>query len=147
MNIKKIVAREGLIVIVFVVVTGGIFFLDSVLPRISSEYVTSVELSGHKHEIIWEDECTATSDINDEDKYNILKTLIEKFPNEFSKIDKPDIYRTDFKIGECESGYSVLGHLRNLLSDLRFLIPFVFYPFYWVIRFIIWATRTLKSKE
>lgn len=136
MNIKKIIAREGLIIISILLLILISFMLpDSIVikdkgiqPK-ETEEVYEITTKGHLlieklYTVLWDK--TKVEPQNKWDRY-IVET---KSKNDISHLN---IIKEAISLSELKS---IL--LAILLSA---------YPFYWLIRFIIWAIKTLKEKK
>ena len=144
MIIKKIVAREGLIILACAVCAGLFLFLQNLIPYESQKYKNVVETSGHKYAIESEE---AIYSMDFKDKAVLYKELQNKYPKDLGKSAGVDFVPDDLKIGYPKTIYTFVGHLRNLLGNLGLLFIFIAYPLYLIVRFVLWAMKTLKGKE
>ena len=143
-KIKLIIAREGLIMLGCAVCAGILLFLQSLIPYSSPVYEYNVETGGHKYVITSEE---AIYSFNFKDKAELCKTLRDKYPKDLGKYDGIDFVPDDLKISPLKTIHNFAGHIRNLLGNLGLLAIFAMYPLYLVIRFVMWAVKTLKGKE
>ena len=144
MIIKKVVAREGLIILVCVICAGIFLFLQSLIPYSSPEYAYNVETGGHKYVVSTQE---AIYSFEFKDKAELYKVLQDKYPKDLGKNDGVDFVPDDLKISSPKTIYNFAGHIRNLLGNLGLLSIFVVYPLYLIILFVMWAVKTLKGKE
>jgi len=140
---KKIIAREGLVIIACLICSAISFFIGSAIPYQSPTYRYSVLLGGHKHILTFLDD--NPSGFSDEDKKDIIKSLKEKFPTKFS--NESNFNPDDLTIKYLGTKYSLKQHIKNAGFNFGIIFLIVAYPIYLFIRFILWAIRTLKQKE
>ncbi|MCX5709664.1 MAG: hypothetical protein NT088_02910 [Candidatus Omnitrophica bacterium] len=144
MNIKKMVAREGLILLACAICAGLFLFLQSLIPYCSPKYEYDIKTSGHKYVVSTQE---AIYSFEFKDKAELYKTLQDKYPKDLGKNDGVDFVPDDLKISPPKTIYNFAGHIRNLLGNLGLLSIFVVYPLYLIICFVMWAVKTLKGKE
>ncbi len=143
MNIKRIIAREGLIILGIIGVVGILLCINFLLPSDAS-YIYTCHTGKNKYKI---ESLEYYTTFNDEGKFEIFELLQKKFPNIFPEAKEG--YRwmpSDLKIDYPVTRYTFLGHMKNALSNISLILFCFGYPFYWLIRFIIWAVKTLKEK-
>ena len=143
MGIKKIIAREGLIIVICAVCGGIFLFLQSLIPHSSPIYSYVVETGGHKY-IVTSQEAYYSFEFKD--KAELYKTLRDEYPKDFVKNDGVDFIPDDLKISSPKTKFTLQGNIGNLLGNLGLLVIFFVYPLYLIIRFIIWAIKTLKHE-
>lgn len=144
MIIKKVVAREGLIILACAVCASILLFLQSLIPYDSPKYENVVETGGHKY-VITSEEAIYSFDFKD--KAVLYKELQDKYPKDLGKNEGIDFVPDDLKINPPKTIYNFAGHIRNLLGNLGMLSIFAVYPLYLIICFVMWAAKTLKGKE
>lgn len=142
MKIKRLIAREGLVILGCIAITLMIFLSVNLFPKTELPHVYSISSGGHTRHLSLEE---YQGYFTDSDKSEIFDNLVNKFPDEFSKpdseISKFASYPSDFEI-KYQGDKSLRFIIGNIAS-----YSFLIYPIYLLIRFIIWAVRTLKSKN
>jgi len=118
-------------------------FLGRLIPYSSPTYRYNVETGGHKY-IVSSTECTFS--FNDEDKMEVYSALTAKDPELSERPKGVNWLPNDLKISSPKIKYTLTGRIRKLLVDLGMLSLFASYPLYLLVRFIIWAIKTLKEK-
>ena len=165
MNVKRVIAREGLVVIGFVVLSAVLIFISDHFPPLPKEahgkYLVSTE--GDHHYLV-PAENPANKNKN-EIASESTKTEIELAKEELSKREfakqelakkKALTYEEFLKLRR--EGHSIealvdtidvtqLVRVQNRIRNFGFFLLFAGYPFYLLIRFIFWAIGTLKQKE
>ena len=143
-KIKKVIAREGLIIIMCIVCASLFLFLQGIIPYDNPSYSYIVETGGHKYTVTSKE---SYHSFDSKDKAALYKVLRDEYPEDLGKNDRIDFIPDDLKINYPKPQYTLRGDIRNLLGNLLILSIFVAYPLYLIIRFIIWAIKTLKQKE
>jgi len=159
-KVKRIIAREGLIIITLIFVAGVSFFLDLRLSSHKSLYEASVQ------EI--EPFIPVDKDPLVGGRYVFSQGIILRFPKNTNndvikqtiRKDFPNIKGDDWFIFDSPKGEninasydekgnrvfnSIIYKIGWSYASLFFLI--FAYPLYLIIRFVIWAIGTLKEKK
>jgi len=118
-TIKRIVAREGLIIVGLV----ALFFLTSYLNTLF--FNSRVE------------ECAKTRIDSEMKEAKLRLPEKTKVPLEFLHFTHQESYNL------CNNS-ARFSHPRYFETTVYFII--FFYPLYWLVRFIIWAIKTLREK-
>lgn len=150
-KINKIIAREGLIIIICVVCASLSLFLQNLISYDNPIYSYVAETGGHKYTITSKE---FYHSFDFKDKAAIYKALRDEHPNDLGEneeVDSPKPWEKyaildDLKISYLKTQYTLKDHIKNLLNSLWILSIFAVYPLYLIIRFIIWAIKTLKQK-
>jgi len=143
-NWKRIIAREGLILLGCLVLTGGLLFVSTRIPQEDPTYIYRCSTGGHIYEVemngyFWP--------VSDSDSYNMFETVKKLYPNDFSGgiyLKVKDAYPLDFKVENVKTKYTFSERIRNVFNFLGVFILFL-YPIYLIIRFVFWAIRTLRQ--
>lgn len=157
-KIKKIIAREGLVIIGVAVLILVCFHLQSMFPYTSTDiypakYLYKVSIGGKS----WKYRNSLDDpDISVTTKWELFQTARRDNPKDFQHygvINNAGFIPKDFLVeygGRIEKVLTEREKTNNKLNEftgslLIFVIVCV-YPLYLLIRFIIWAVRTLKTK-
>lgn len=143
-KIKKIIAREGLIIIICIVCASLFLFLQGLISYDNPIYSYVVETGGHKYTITSKE---SYDSFDFKDKVALYKALRDEYPKDLGKNDGIDFIPDDLKISYPKTQYTLRGNIRNLLGNLWALSIFAVYPLYLITRFIIWAIKILKQRE
>ena len=142
-QIKRIIAREGFVILGVLVVSGILLWIHDLIPYDDSKswYVYFCSAGAKKYAVELKDEAHSFSD---EEGHKIFTELRKKYPKDFLP-DKDGAYRLprDFKIDYAKVKYSLSGQIRNTASKISLFLLFIAYPFYLIFRFISWAIRLL----
>lgn len=147
MNIKKIIAREGLIILGCVACAIFFYTVSSFLPYSRPTYVYKCSTGGRIYQIEKEDYIYG---FDLEEKRAMLKDIIRKYPADITEPTKTIVEEfkgipADFEAELFKTKYTVIGHIKNLFETLAIWALFLAYPLYLIIRFTIWAIRTLRK--
>ena len=144
--IKKIIAREGLVIAAFIVAFTLILLIP---PTITLKNIDTSKASINHKQLTLVNRTTGTS-------YTILssKSYLEKtVPIKGRTFPREDVLKELAKRGRINSknlekhGTIVKEVLStSQIKDKLILILFLLYPFHLLVRFIFWAVRTLKEK-
>jgi len=118
MSIKKIIAREGLIVLVIIVVGGAMLFLSSKYPPMPSPVSSDNPLG---------------------------RSLIEKNLDCLGK-ESCGIQEIGGEYYSSVTIY-MMNKARAKIKTFGIITLCLIYPLYLLIRFVIWAVRILKEKK
>jgi len=142
MNIKKIIAREGLIILSCTMLTLILFYFDTFIPNTKLPYQYSISTGGHKYKLLGDK--LSLGDFSDSDKGEFFQSLVKRFPSDFNATDLSVIkfngYPSDLKIE-----YQGKQDIKETFFNIALCSLFV-YPIYLLFRFIVWAIKTLRSK-
>lgn len=142
-RIKRIIAREGFIILAVLVVSGILLWIHHLIPYDDSEssFIYFCSTAGKQYAVELKDEKRLFSD---KEGHKILKALHEKYPNDFPA-DANGQYRlpTDFKIDYAKVKFSLPGQIKNTAFGLSLFLLIIAYPAYLIFRFIGWAIRLL----
>lgn len=142
-KIKRIIAREGLIILSIIGISIILFLISGLIPA-SSTYIYTCYTGNreYKIELNWY-QSTYTND----DKSKIFELLQKLNPKDFP-LDKDGYVwmPSDFKVSYPDTKYNLLGHIKNAFYNFGIFILITSYPLYLLIRFIPWAIKTLKEK-
>jgi hypothetical protein len=142
-RLKRIIAREGFIILGVLVTSGMLLWMHNLIPYDDSDssYVYFCSTAGKQYAVELKDERHLFSD---KEGHKILTALHEKYPKDFSP-DKGGQYRLprDFKIDYAKVKFSLPGRIKNTASSWSLFLLFVAYPIYLLFRFIGWAIRLL----
>lgn len=146
-NIKRIIAREGLVIIICLFCAFISYWFGNNLTNTGSYgYRYLVNTGGHKYEIEYS-EFYSIVDYNQKDKDKIFGAIAKLYPKDFKPDDKGILWTPDdLQIEFLGVNYSLKYHIIGFLQSLWFIFLFIAYPLYLLIRFIVWAVRTLKEK-
>lgn len=157
-KIRVIIAREGLIIIFFLLFAGASFFLDFWLndqKKVYESTVQEVQLVEEKY------------DEEQEKRFFIMQGIILQFPQDTSedvikhsiKRDFPNIHSNEWIVFDSPEGKNIAAFydkngsriFESIIYKVDFHDVYIFflffaYPLYWLMRFIIWAIGILKSK-
>ena len=126
-KLKKIIAREGLIILLIILLGIATRILPN--PIVLSEKERPVDLLTEK-KIKVTDDSTGI-------KYY---TIVKKDFDPFDKVEAENQITKFLKTAEI-----VKKEIVDLNNKLLFIVLSI-YPLYWLIRFILWAIKTLKEK-
>lgn len=118
-KIKKIIAREGLVILTVVALGGGLIFLSTRYPF----YPVAIR-----------------TDIKTGRPLTLTSKQFDKLQQEGFAVEKIASFEQRRLTENCDK-------TRNNLSLIGFLALVGGYPLYLLIRFILWASKTLKQKE
>ena len=145
MNIKKLIAREGLIIFGCITLAAFLFFLNILIPEPELPHHYLITTGGHEYKVhtqYYMD--TNHSDLSapawSSDELEIFRSIKKDKPADF-KDSNLDVIPLDLKFE-----YQGKNDIKNIISTIGILSLFT-YPIYLLIRFIIWAIRTLKQRE
>lgn len=130
-SFKKIIAREGLIVLSCIILTGAVLLIPDII--VLKDTKQPIDLLTQKEHTL-----------KDEEKKIVYKVIINKDEDFLKK------FNTEAKIDEFIKKGGAVRRIELDISSFKgnFLIfVILLYPFYLIIRFILWAVRTLKQKE
>lgn len=140
---KKIIAREGLVIIGIIALSIFLNFISYRFPPLPKEahgnYLVSTE--GDHHYIVPAGNATDKRS-NWIDVTTIGKKKMLTF-EEYKELDKKG-YPPETIARTIDVTFII--RMQDKIRTLGFIILFGGYPIYLLIRFIIWAVRTLKSK-
>lgn len=133
---KKLIAREGLILLLLATFGGVALFcwLNITEPQIE---VYKIELEdGRRYEIpaFNEDDLQARMDYLD--KENPSLSIAQEEINL--------LFKADF---EKYSNKKNIKYFNTVMGWVALISLVLFYPLYWLVRFTIWAIKTLRQKE
>jgi len=142
-KIKRIIAREGLMILACLLLSLVLLSLQGFIPYEAPTYIYDMNTGGHTYIIESKQFIYPFKDIG---KSELVKILRSKYPKEIEKSDNINWIPEDLKISFPKTKYSFKWHIRNLLSNLIIFFLIITYPVYLIIRFIIWALRTLRER-
>lgn len=185
MKIKKIIAREGLVIMGIIVIGCFILLISSVYPPIPKPKIIYIEQKENIDQdlskdalFLSEDELMSVQGLaqseqdaiakmvefrkkypeyDDLDNISLAEKLTKKYPeyqNVYKNIksiyekmkDKTDEFNfATAKPSVLLSKKSDIYEKRGKISSIGFYFLLFTYPLYLIIRFIIWATKTLKG--
>ena len=128
-KIKQIIAKEGLIIIGIMAISLLIAYLSNHIPN--PKPLTQAE---------WDAEVRVGDGVKG--KADELDTIWDEFVVETKNAFKDNATGNYY----YKPDYSQREKLRNSLGDFPVFFFFLGYPVYLLIRFILWAIRTLKEK-
>lgn len=147
-NWKKIIAREGLIMLSCFALTGLLIYVATFIPETKLPYKYLITTSGHKY-VIHTDGYMQINDRNftppfSQDEIEIFSNVEKLHPEDFkggiySKV--PDAMPLDLKFK-----FQGKDDVKSLFWNIIFASIFI-YPIYLLVRFILWAVYTLKQKD
>ena len=142
-SIKRIVAREGLVILSVVISYFAVSLLMYTLPYERPEYLYTVSCLGKKYEISSNYMYVFTNN------YAILRQILEEHPEDFNETMtfaiKDGGVPKDFGILPPELVYAPGDDIYRIFDIIRLLLIIAF-PIYLILRFIIWAIRMLREK-
>lgn len=175
-KLKKVIAREGLIIIALALSISAVAFIDSKVPS-SKEYTVNelikqgVFVEGPR-DLLDESSGTAPKSLtdsimslNDDQTKRLARTVLcerkelniwAEVPSEAERSAEVDLKKLS------DSDLAWLGHVNvkklwalpqdkkttaHLLFDMLFKLLVAFYPLYCLARFIIWALNMLQEKD
>jgi hypothetical protein len=143
MNIKKLIAREGLIIIVILSLLGTFFFISSKINQ-RRENIEDIKLytikteDGKIFKIPAKDETILESRVNEVDKGGFLDNVKQEKGQEY--INKT--YHSEIKSVEERTK---LSRITAVMDNYIIILLIAAYPGYLVLRFVLWAIKTLRS--
>ncbi len=158
-KIRVIIAREGLIIISLLLFAGASFFLDLWLNEQKKVYESTAQEVQLVEEKYYEEQ---------EGRFFLSQGLILQFPQDTSedvikhtiKRDFPNIQGKEWIVFDSPKGINIAAFYDKNGSEIfesriykvdfyGIYIFFLFfaYPLYLLMRFIVWAMGTLKSKS
>jgi len=142
-KIKKIIAREGLVIIGIILVAITLGFISGMFHYQEPAYLYRCSLEEHIYEIEFSNYMQY---YNDEGRLFIFKAVKALNPKDFESYKNDNFLPDAFKIDYLGQKYTLIGHIKNFFSNMGLFILFLAYPVYLLIRLIVWAVRTLKEK-
>lgn len=145
-KLKRIVAREGLVILGCLTFSIVLSFLSIKITAEEPTYLYRCLTGGHVYEIEMNKYVWPTTD---EERFNFYDAVRKLYPNDFKvelKNPKITFLPDDLEIKYIGAQYTLKGKLINLFTFISTLSYF-FYLIYLLTRFIVWAIRTLKQKE
>ncbi len=144
MMIKKLIAREGLAILVFAFIAGACILLDNSIPSEDPTYRYKLLTGGHEYEVILSSYCSESSS---EDAAFVYSAVQKLYPKDFNpEYKKLGFIPADLKIVFLGHVWTPKQHLKHFFSTGVVVVLFVFYPLYLIWRFVSWALRTLRAK-
>jgi hypothetical protein len=142
-RIKRILAREALVILGVLVVSGILLWVHDLIPYNDSEssYMYFCSTGGKKYAVELKDDMHLFSE---KEGQKIFSALSGKYPKDFPP-DKYGRYRLPrgFRIDYAKVKFSLPGRIKNAAFNLSLLLLFIAYPVYLIFRFIGWAIRLL----
>ena len=143
--LKRVVAREGFVILGVLVLSGILLWVSQLIPYDDSQssYIYFCSVGDKKYAAELKEDRYLFSN---EEGYNILSALHEKYPKDFLP-DQDGRYRLprNFKIDYVKVKFSLPGQIKDIASNAALFILFVAYPAYLIFRFIGWAIRLLAE--
>lgn len=173
LQIKKIIAREGLVVLGIIGASCLLLFISSVYPPIPKSDIyggfTQAERKSIGELMDFREKYPEYDDLNNlelaeklankypgyQQIYKNIKSINERNKNQdrfdvsTAKPPKNDYYAEEIegKRPPRDLLVELAETKRARIGDVGFHLLFIGYPVYLIIRFILWAVRTLKHKE
>ena len=142
-RIKRIIAREGFVILGVLIVSGILLWVHDLIPYDDNEssYVYFCSTAGKQYAVELKDESHLFSD---KEEQKIFTALHEKYPKDFLP-DKDGRYRLprDFRIDYAKVKFSLPGRIKSTASNSALFLLFIAYPVHLIFRFIGWAIRLL----
>jgi|GEM_PF-1741010 hypothetical protein len=154
---KKIIAREGLIIIGIIVVSVVLFIIGNIIPYEDPDQDTKYQyqFSTSKSSYTLNFERMFPID-SIADKWEAFQFFRKDFPEDYADlgiINNASFIPKDFKVEylgiknkNISNKAKILNNIRDIVFGLAIFVGLLTYPLYWLIRFIIWAVKTLKGK-
>lgn len=166
-NIKKLIAREGLIILSFIGLSLLIILTpDLYIKRKPIDLFAGVTKQEEKSIEKIMDFRKKYPQYNDFDNLTIAEKLANKFPEygpvyeDIKKINERNKNKTDIfdvstakPIDFSQLGFEIDPRIEKIhvqkekVKNFGFLLLFFGYPIYLLCRFILWAVKTLRKKE
>lgn len=149
MNVRKIIAREGLIILAILFLSGVLLVIANSLPHDETSYKYKVLTNNHHYEM--ETSAFISGINNHEDQNFIMRSITEKHPNDFSQdeieaISKSSFVPDDFKIEYIGPQYSFRTKCKSFINMAGLFVLILLYPGYLIVSFISWSIKTLRTK-
>lgn len=138
---KRIIAREGLVILVCIGLSLGSFLIYNLIPGRSIPFRYFISTLGYKYEMTSEE---YRYNFSDEAKVELMKNLAEEYPKD--NLPPPGFVPEDLDIKCVGQDCKLIDHIKNACFNFGFVFLLLAYPIYLIIRFIIWAIRTLKGR-
>ena len=144
-KIKKIIAREGLVILSIAIAFFVVLFLMNNLPYPRPEYRYTVTCLGKEYQTVSSSRFFGMP-INN---YNVLREILEEHPREFNETItfaiKDGGVPKDFEISLPEIVFAPDNKTYRIFEVLIAFLIFA-YPIHLIYNFIVWAVRTLREK-
>ncbi|NQT23544.1 MAG: hypothetical protein HQ579_08945 [Candidatus Omnitrophica bacterium] len=141
--IQRLIAREGLIILSCLVFAGFVFLIAEMIPYGEPRYIYRCATGGQQYDI-------STNGVviisNAKNELALFKAVKRKYPEAFKGTRFISSAPTDFKFKYLRKGHTLRDRIKDYIQNLALIFLFLSYPFYLLIRFIIWAIRTVREK-
>lgn len=140
---KRVIAREGLVILGCLGLSAILFFSGGLMHYESPSYMYSFSTGGHIYEL---DFSKYDPEPSAADKITMFEAAKKFYPADFKQYGNVGFIPDDLKVTYLGARVTLRDHVRNLFNNLAILSLFFVYPLYLIGRFIIWAIKTLKAK-
>lgn len=138
---RKILAREGMIILGCAVWAVVLFFISQSIPKEAPQYRYRCVTGGHAYKLTISNRILGYTP---EVRNALFDTIKKNYPDDFRKNVSGFPVPEDFKVESHGQVYSYKGNVKNVTLILSFVALFLLYPLYLGTRFIFWAIRTLR---